>query len=315
VLACAEHNPSLLDSQDLLIRYTLDVMHCEQNVAKNILKTVTGLKDTVKVRRDLQRRGIRSHLWLTPHPSKNGRMLKPAAPYVLTNDEFDAFANTIESLKPPTGLVSNMAQYIRKKKFGGLKSHDYHVLMQQVMPLALRGLLQRGPRTAVMRISRVFRKICSSVWNPSDIGALQADVARSMALLEIHFPPSFFDVMTHLVYHLVDELDVCGPVSSRWMYPVERYMKTLKHYVRNPARPEACMAEGYVRDECLGFTTEYLHKFEVVDRRVWDADEEYGDAEEVVEGAGAKYMMSAAMRDIAHQYALSNLSVMEPWHR
>ena len=308
-------NLKFMDMQDLLIRYTLDVMHCEQNVAKNILKTVTGEKDTVKVRRDLQRRGIRRHLWLTPNPRRNGGMLKPMAPYVLTNDEFDAFANTLESLKPPTGLVSNMAQHIRKKKFGGLKSHDYHVLMQQLMPLALRGLLQRGPRMAVMRICRVFRKICASVWDPSEIQALNADVARSMALLEIHFPPSFFDVMTHLVYHLVDELDVCGPVACRWMYPIERYMKTLKEYVRNTARPEACMAEGYVRDECLGFTTEYLQRFEVVDRRVWDADEEYGDAEEVLEGAGVKYLMSPALRDLAHQYALSNLSLMEPWHR
>ena len=254
-------------------------------------------------------------MWLTPHPHKSGRMLKPVAPYVLTNDEFDVFANTISSLKPPTGLVSNMAQYIRKKSFGGLKSHDYHVLMQQLMPLALRGLLQPGPRLAVMRICRVFRKICCSVWNPSDITTLEADVARTMALLEIHFPPSFFDVMTHLVYHLVGELDVCGPVSSRWMYPVERYMKTLKQYVRNMARPEACMAEGYARDECLGFITEYFQRFEVVDRRVWDADEEYGDAEEVVEGAGSKYLMSPALRDLAHLYALSNLTLMAPWHR
>jgi hypothetical protein len=136
-----------------------------------------------------------------------------------------------------------------------------------------------------------------------------------MALLEIHFPPSFFDIMTHLLYHLVDELDMCGLVSTRWMYPIERYMKTLKHYVRNLARPEACMAEGYARDECLGFITEYLHKFEVVDRRVWDADEEYGDAEEVLEGAGTKYLMTAALRDAAHQYALTNLSLMAPWHR
>jgi hypothetical protein len=151
-------------------------------------------------------------------------MLKLAAPYVLTNDEFDAFANTIESLKPPIGLVSNMAQYIRKKKFGGLKSHDYHVPMQQVMPLALRGLLQRGPRMAVMRFCIVFRKICSNVWNPSEFQALQADVAKSMALLEIHFLLSFFDVMTHFIYHLIDELDVCGFVSSWWMYPIERYM-------------------------------------------------------------------------------------------
>jgi hypothetical protein len=118
----------------------------------------------------------------------------------------------------------------------------------------------------VMRISKVFQRICDSVWNPLEFAALLADVARSMALLEIHFPPLFFDIMTHLLYHLVDELDLCGSVSTRWMYPIERYMKILKHYVRNIARPEANMAEGYARDECIGFINEYLYKFEVVDR-------------------------------------------------
>ena len=89
--------------------------------------------------------------------------------------------------------------------------------------------------------------------------------------------------MTHLLYHLVDELDLCGHVSTRWIYLIERYMRTLKHFVRNMARPEASIAEGYARDECLGFITEYLYKFEVVDRQVWDADEEYGDKKEVLE--------------------------------
>ena len=302
-------------NQDLLIRYTLDVMHCEQNLSKNILKTITGRKDTVKVRRDLQRRGIRKHLWLTMNPKNSGKMLKPAAPYVLTSEEFDIFARTIESLKTPSGHISNIGQYIRKKNFGGLKSHDYHVLMQQILPLGLKGLLKPGPRLAVMRISKVFRRICNKVWNPTEFHGLRLDVALSMALLEMHFLPSFFDIMTHLVYHLVEELDLCGPVSTRWMYPVERYMKTLKHYVRNMARPEACMAEGYVKDECLGFITEYLQRFEVVDRRVWDADEEYGDAEEVLEGAGSSYVMTPALRELAHQYVLTNISLLEPWHR
>ena len=49
-----------------------------------------------------------------------------------------------------------MAQYIRKRIYGNIKSHDYHVLMQQIMPLALRGFLQPGPRMAVMRILKVF---------------------------------------------------------------------------------------------------------------------------------------------------------------
>jgi hypothetical protein len=114
--------------------------------------------------------------------------------------------------------------------------------------------------------------------------------------------------MMHLLYHLVDELDICGLVATRWMYPVERYMKILKHYVRNMARPKASMAEGYVRDE-------YLHRFEVVDRQVWDADEEYSDAEEVLDSAGTKYLMSSALTDIAHQYALTNISLMAPWHK
>ncbi|KAK9901035.1 hypothetical protein M0R45_002304 [Rubus argutus] len=35
------------------------------------------------------------------------------------------------------------------------------------------------------------------------------------------------------------------------MYPFERYMKTLKDYVRNPARPEGCIAESYLADECI----------------------------------------------------------------
>jgi hypothetical protein len=128
------------------------------------------------------------------------------------------------------------------------------------------------------------------------------DVVESMALLDMEFPPSFFDIMTHLPYHLVQELDLCGPVSTRWMYPIERYMKTLKGYVRNMARPEASMAEGYVKEECIGFVTEYLQRFDVVHRRVWDANEEYGD-------------VTATLRDIAHQYVLQNVAIMQPWLR
>jgi hypothetical protein len=116
-------------------------MHCEMNLAKNFLKTITGKKDTVKVRRDLQRKGIRPHLWLSANPRRGGKMLKPAAPYVFSNREFEVFVQTLESLKMPSGYASNVGKHIRSKKFGALKSHDYHVLMQQLLPLALRGLL------------------------------------------------------------------------------------------------------------------------------------------------------------------------------
>ena len=152
-------------------------MHCEQNLLENILKIITRHKDIVKVRRDLQRRGIRKHLWLTNNPKKTGKMLKLAAPYVLTTEEFDIFASTIESLKTPSGHISNISPYIQKKNFEGLNSHDYHVLMQQILPLVLRGLLQPGPRMAVMRIFKVFRRICNKVWNPFEFQGLCVDIA------------------------------------------------------------------------------------------------------------------------------------------
>ena len=171
--------------------------------------------------------------------------------------------------------------------------------------------MQLGPLMAVMQICRVFRRLCTKVYNPVDFPSLEADVAKSMALAEIEFPPSFFDVMTHLPIHLAKELDLCGPVSARWMYPVEQYMKVLKSYVRNMARPEASMAEGYLKDECIGFITEYLQGFEGTTRRVWDEEEEIGDAEEVLQGGGRPYVMTPEMRDIAYQYVLSNSTDME----
>jgi hypothetical protein len=35
--------------------------------------------------------------------------------------------------------------------------------------------------------------------------------------------------------------------------------------------------------------------------------------EEVLEGSGKPYIITSALRDAAHQYALTNLSVMQPW--
>jgi hypothetical protein len=53
-------------------------------------------------------------------------MLKPATPYVLTDGDFHVFARTLELLKTPSGYSSNVGKHIRSKKYGGLKSHDYH---------------------------------------------------------------------------------------------------------------------------------------------------------------------------------------------
>jgi hypothetical protein len=57
------------------------------------------------------------------------------------------------------------------------------------------------------------------VIDPNTMETLKAKVAKTMLVLEKFFPLVCFDVMTHLVIHLVEELDLCGPIHTRWMYP------------------------------------------------------------------------------------------------
>jgi len=54
--------------QELLIQFTLDIMHYEHHFSKTILKTMINGKNTLKVKHDLQHRGIRPHLWLIIKP-------------------------------------------------------------------------------------------------------------------------------------------------------------------------------------------------------------------------------------------------------
>jgi hypothetical protein len=42
------------------------------------------------------------------------------------------------------------------------------------------------------------------------------------------------------------------------MYPVERYLHTVKGYVRNKTHPEGSITEGYILEECLTFFSRFL---------------------------------------------------------
>ena len=69
--------------------------------------------------------------------------------------------------------------------------------------------------------------------------------------------------MIHLMLHLPEEAILGGPVYMRWMYPFERYLKKLKDYVRNAAKLEGSIAEGYVVDETLTFFSRYFDDVEI----------------------------------------------------
>jgi len=89
---------------------------------------------------------------------------------------------------------------------------------------------------------------------------LEEEIIVILCQLEMFFPPSFFDIMVHLVVHLVREIKLSRLVYMQWMYLVERYMKILKGYVKNQCRPEASIIERYISEEFIEFCSEYLSK-------------------------------------------------------
>jgi hypothetical protein len=91
--------------------------------------------------------------------------------------------------------------------------------------------MQENTWKTIMWLSRVIRWICGKIINPNEMPIFKEDVATTLCMLEMEMPPSFFDVMTHLMLHLVEELDVCGSAHIRWMYYIEQMNKVLKGYV------------------------------------------------------------------------------------
>ncbi|XP_060959205.1 uncharacterized protein LOC133030469 [Cannabis sativa] len=195
-----------------ILKHNIDVMHVEKNVCDSLLGTILDndkSKDTTNARHDLKKMGIRESLWI--YEDANGRLMKPHAPYVLTRDKRQLFCQFVKGIKFPDGFCSNLKSKVSPDESNiiGLKSHDCHVIMQRVLAVGVRKFLPRDTATTITQLS-------------------------------------FFDIMIHLVLHLPEEAILGGSVFMRWMYPFERYMKKLKNYVGNKARPEGSIAEGYV---------------------------------------------------------------------
>ncbi|XP_075110547.1 uncharacterized protein LOC142161640 [Nicotiana tabacum] len=244
-----------------MLRHNLDVMHIERHVSDNILSTVMNMvgktKDTLKSRYDLMDLGIRQRL----HPIKDrNNILLPAACYALSAEEKLKVCTFLANLKVSDAFSSNISRCVnvQEKKIHGLKCHDHHVLLQDIFLVAIRGLLPKEVCDPIIALGMFFKNIYSKCLTIEDLDILEAEIPVILTKLQLVFPPAFFDVMVHLPIHFPSEAKLGGPAQYRNMYPIERYLRTLKSYVRNKNRPEGSIAEGYLAEESLTFCSRYL---------------------------------------------------------
>src|ERR1041384_8864736 len=111
-------------------------------------------------------------------------------------------------MKIPSGFSSNIKGIINmsEKKFQNLKSHGCHVIMTQLLPVALRGLQLENVQLAIVKLCAFLNAISQKVIDPEILPRLRTDVVQCLVSFELIFPPSFFNIMTHILVHLVDEL-------------------------------------------------------------------------------------------------------------
>ncbi|XP_074352503.1 uncharacterized protein LOC141691636 [Apium graveolens] len=243
------------------VRHCLDFMHIEKNVCESIVGTLLNIpgktKDGIKARLDIQEMGVRVEL--APQQSGKRAYLPPAC-YTLSRKEKISFCQCLSSVKVPSGYSSNPKNIVSMKdlKSVGMKLHDCHVIMQHLLPVAIRGILPKHVRLVIMKLCFFFNSICSKVIDPMTLDILQADIIVTLCEFEIYFTQSLFDIMVHLVVHLVREIKICGPLYVRKMYPFERFLCILKAYVRNRSLPEAIIVKGYSVEETIEFCMEYL---------------------------------------------------------
>ncbi|CAN1782145.1 hypothetical protein LINPERHAP1_LOCUS15680 [Linum perenne] len=143
-------------------------------------------------------------------------------------------------------------------------------------------------------------------------------------LKEVKFPDGYASNISRcsnaMEVHLPHEAILGGPVQYRWMYPIERYLSTLKGFVRNKAHPEGSIAESYVVNECLTFCAMYLDGIETS----FNAPERNFDIETEDElsvfsskvrmlGAPDYVQLTSNELNMMHWYVLSNCEEVQPY--
>ncbi|GJS19470.1 reverse transcriptase domain-containing protein [Tanacetum coccineum] len=198
--------------------------------------------------------------WLVAWPNQKREVLEASGCVFFHTREQKKFCQFIKGVKLPDGSGSNFKHKVTDNdtNITGLKSHDCHIMMQRLLPYGLQQYLPDEVAKPIIELCSFFKQICSATLMEDDMLKAQSKVVDILCNLELIYPPAFFDIMIHLVIHLPLETLEGGPIRPWWMFPFERYMKKLKGYVRNKAKPESSIVEGYVAEEELTFSSYYF---------------------------------------------------------
>ena len=247
---------------DLLLPHNIDVMHTEKNVAEALWATIMDIpdktKDNIKARVDLATLCDRPKQEMKP-PRGGRTWRKPKAEFALTRPQRREVLQWFQTLMFPDGYAANLRRGVNLStmRINGLKSHDYHIWLERLLPVMVRGYVPEHVWLVLAELSNFFRQLCAKELSRTVIADLERMAPVLLCKLEKIFPPGFFNPMQHLILHLPYEARMGGPVQGRWCYPIERCLKVHRTKCKNKCKIEASVAEAYILEEVSNFTTTY----------------------------------------------------------
>jgi hypothetical protein len=107
----------------------------------------------------------------------------------------------------PDGFATNWMRGVNMEtlRVQGLKSHDYHIWLDRIMPVMIRGYVPEQTWRVLSRLSFFFRQICARELDTKVIEKLDKEAPVLLCDLERIFPPGFFNPMQHMILHLMAE--------------------------------------------------------------------------------------------------------------
>jgi hypothetical protein len=119
-------------------------MHVEKNVYESLLRTLFSTdgkaRDHGHARADLKKIGIRQELWFDD--SVKGMKL-PTSCITLSKHEKE-FYGFLKNIKVPSDYsmnISRLISFLDLKVASGVQSHDYHVLLTQMIDVEIQNIL------------------------------------------------------------------------------------------------------------------------------------------------------------------------------
>ncbi|KAK1606060.1 hypothetical protein QYE76_029733 [Lolium multiflorum] len=270
--------------------HCLDVMHITKNVCESLLGTLLNMpdrtKDGPKARHDLKVLGIREELQI------------PAAQEGQSEEEADG-GQKRKRIKqpdyycPPSCFTFSPAEV----------DQFFNCLLGVRVPFGYSGLISRYMDPKKRNFSGMKSHDCHE------------EIVVILCELEMYFPPAFFDVMVHLLVHIMDDIISLGPAFLHNMMPFERMNGVIKGYVRNRSHPDGSIVQGWLTEECISFCTNYL---DIEDPVGLPQNKHLRRFEGVGHKNGRKELhvhMSGRTSDFdrANLVALQHIDLIDPW--